>query len=143
VLGPGLSGITQIAQGSDHMLAAGADGVVWAWGRNDYGQLGDGTTTERTSPVPVPGLTGITQLAAGDNHSLALALRRHRLVLGQTDGSLASAGIRGEGAMAARCVTDWARPQVQGSTLAVPITSWEQIVQVMPDGDLQNIRGGS
>jgi alpha-tubulin suppressor-like RCC1 family protein len=65
VLVPGLSGITQLAQGADHMLAAGAGGVVRAWAHNDYGQLGDGTTTERNSPGPVPGLTGITQLAAG------------------------------------------------------------------------------
>ena len=72
VLVPGLSGVTQIAQGTSHMLAAGAGGVVWAWGDNEYGQLGDGTTTSRKSPVPVPGLTGITQLAAGDYHSLAL-----------------------------------------------------------------------
>ena len=54
VLVPGLSGITQIAKGSDHTLAAGAGGVVRAWGRNDYGQLGDGTTTERNSPCRYP-----------------------------------------------------------------------------------------
>jgi alpha-tubulin suppressor-like RCC1 family protein len=72
VLVPSLSGITQIAQGTWHMLAVGADGAVWAWGFNEDGQLGDGTTTTRTSPVQVPGLTGITQVAAGDEHSLAL-----------------------------------------------------------------------
>jgi alpha-tubulin suppressor-like RCC1 family protein len=54
VLVPGLSGITQLAQGADHMLAAGAGGVVRAWGRNDYGQFGDGTTTERNSPCRYP-----------------------------------------------------------------------------------------
>jgi alpha-tubulin suppressor-like RCC1 family protein len=72
VLVPGLTGITQIAQGANHMLAAGTGGAVWAWGLNDQGELGDGTTTNRTSPVQVPGLTGITQLAAGASHSLAL-----------------------------------------------------------------------
>jgi alpha-tubulin suppressor-like RCC1 family protein len=52
------SGIRAIAAGGGlgHSLALGPDGRVWAWGRNDHGQLGDGTTTDRLSPVAVPGL---------------------------------------------------------------------------------------
>ena len=34
-------------------MALKTDGTVWAWGRNNYGQLGDGTTTERLTPVQV------------------------------------------------------------------------------------------
>jgi alpha-tubulin suppressor-like RCC1 family protein len=45
---------------------------VWAWGANSSGQLGDGTTTARNSPVQVPGLAGVTAIAAGDEHALAL-----------------------------------------------------------------------
>src|SRR5512143_769477 len=44
----------------------------YAWGRNDKGQLGDGTTTFRPTPVPVTNLTGVVALAAGEFHSLAL-----------------------------------------------------------------------
>ncbi|MCC7202339.1 MAG: hypothetical protein IT393_06750, partial [Nitrospirae bacterium] len=47
-------------------------GTVWAWGQNSFGQLGDGTETERHTPVQVIGLTGIVSVAAGDRHSLAL-----------------------------------------------------------------------
>jgi len=47
------------------------DGTVYAWGRNGAGELGDGTTTDRTSPVLVPNLSGITQIAQGDAHMLA------------------------------------------------------------------------
>jgi hypothetical protein len=45
---------------------------VWAFGKNDKGQLGDGTTINRTSPVQVIGLTGVTKIAAGADFSLAV-----------------------------------------------------------------------
>jgi Bacterial Ig-like domain/Regulator of chromosome condensation (RCC1) repeat len=47
-------------------------GQAWAWGRNNIGQLGDGTTTDRNSPVQVSSLSGITTVAGGELHSLAL-----------------------------------------------------------------------
>jgi len=46
------------------------DGRVWTWGLNNIGQLGDSTTTNRTSPVQVPGLAGVVAVAAGGYHSL-------------------------------------------------------------------------
>jgi alpha-tubulin suppressor-like RCC1 family protein len=61
---PGLSGITQIVAGPDYALALRSNGTVLAWGDNVNGQLGDGTTTQRRTPVQVPGLTGIVQLSA-------------------------------------------------------------------------------
>jgi alpha-tubulin suppressor-like RCC1 family protein len=65
-----LSNITDISAGGGHTLALRADGTVWAWGENAYGQLGDGTTTPRYFPVQVPGLTDVVQVAAGADHSL-------------------------------------------------------------------------
>jgi alpha-tubulin suppressor-like RCC1 family protein len=70
---PGISGtITQVATGWFHSLALGSDGSVWAWGDNQYGELGDGSTSQSDTPVQVTGLSGITQIAAGDDWSLAL-----------------------------------------------------------------------
>ena len=66
-----LNGMIALAAGSYHSLALKSDGTVWAWGRNYYGQLGDGSTTNRLTPVQVSGLTGVIALA-GQNHSLAL-----------------------------------------------------------------------
>lgn len=67
----GLSDVTAIATGRFYSLALKSDGSVWAWGDNQYGQLGDGTTISRSSPVQVS-LSGVTGIAAGDHHSLAL-----------------------------------------------------------------------
>jgi alpha-tubulin suppressor-like RCC1 family protein len=71
---PGLSGgVMAIAAGTSHTCAALAGGGVKCWGYNGYGQLGDGTTEQRTSPVPVSGLTDtVTAIAAGWGHTCAL-----------------------------------------------------------------------
>lgn len=48
------------------------DGTLWAWGGNNYGQLGDGTTTDRTRPGRVGTDTDWVQVVAGSSHALAL-----------------------------------------------------------------------
>jgi alpha-tubulin suppressor-like RCC1 family protein len=69
--------VTAIAAGADHSLLLLDDGTARAWGRNDWGQLGDGTTESRSSPVPVVDpatgtfLDGIVALSAGELHTLA------------------------------------------------------------------------
>ncbi|MCE5313963.1 MAG: hypothetical protein ABFD49_12085 [Armatimonadota bacterium] len=55
-----------------HSLAVKSDGSVWAWGRNDCGQLGDETTTDKTTPVKVTMLTDVVSVACGGLHSLAV-----------------------------------------------------------------------
>lgn len=50
---PGLHSATPIAVGSLHTCAMLSNGTVDCWGNNQYGQLGDGTTTYRSSPAPV------------------------------------------------------------------------------------------
>lgn len=64
--------VAGIAAGHNHNLAVKTDGTVWAWGENDFGQLGDGTTTNRSAPVKVSGVTNAKAVAAGGDHSLAL-----------------------------------------------------------------------
>jgi alpha-tubulin suppressor-like RCC1 family protein len=68
-----ISGVTQLSVRYNHVLAVRQDGSVWAWGTNSYGQLGDGTITNRSAPTPVTGLSnGVIAIAAGSFHSLAL-----------------------------------------------------------------------
>lgn len=79
-----LSDVSQISTGpqinmtSTHMLAVTHSGNVFAWGKNTYGELGDGTGISRLLPVMVKDptgtgdLSGIQSVAAGADHSLAL-----------------------------------------------------------------------
>ncbi|KFA91072.1 RCC1 repeat- and reductase domain-containing protein, partial [Archangium violaceum Cb vi76] len=68
----GLSGVVAVAAGYGHSLAVRSDGTVWSWGYNSEGQLGDGTTNNRTTPVQVSGLSGVVSVAAGRFHALAV-----------------------------------------------------------------------
>lgn len=57
----------------DYSLALTADGTVWSWGRNDKGQLGDGTAVARRKTArQIPGLTGVTAIAGSGGAGLAL-----------------------------------------------------------------------
>lgn len=68
----GLSEVAQVSAGAFHSLALLKNGKVMAWGNNEAGELGDGTTTKRTTPVEVEGLSEVVAIAAGYNESLAL-----------------------------------------------------------------------
>lgn len=52
--------------------ALGSDGTVWAWGDNEFGQLGDSSSGFSRVPVQVPGLTGAKAIAAGRTSAYAL-----------------------------------------------------------------------
>src|SRR4051812_28165376 len=61
-----------VTTGDDFACALLDDGTVQCWGGNDYGQLGNGTTTGAMVPTIVPGLTGVTAIAAGEYHACAV-----------------------------------------------------------------------
>ena len=78
--------VQKLAAGLHHSLALLDDGTVWAWGHNEYGQLGDGTTIDRTVPVPVQGFTGpVIDIDAGDRNSMALQQNRQAFTWGDND----------------------------------------------------------
>lgn len=55
-----------------HHVLALRRGTVWAWGHNFFGQVGDGTNVQRTTPVQVDDLMSVVDVGAGNNYSIAL-----------------------------------------------------------------------
>ena len=86
---PGGRKVVAVDAAGDHAVAVTSDGRVWGWGRNDVGQVGDGTTTDRRTPVAVklPRGTRVDAVAAGTRHSLAVT----------TGGELLAWGANGQG----------------------------------------------
>jgi len=102
-----------LAGGIYHTLALRSDGTVWAWGQNGAGQLGDGTTTNRKTPVRVLELTDVVGVA-GSNHSLAL----------KSDGTVWAWGYNNSGQLGDGTTTDRNTPvQVLGITGVVSIAA--------------------
>jgi len=80
-------GATSIAGGDTHSLFLLSDGTVKSVGKNTFGQLGDGTNTNRSTPVAVSGITGCTAIASGESHSMFLL----------SDGTVKSVGYNNYG----------------------------------------------
>ena len=62
--------VASVSAGADFTVALKTDGTLWAWGGNDYGQLGNGSTTPSDLPICV--LDQVTAVSAGDYHVAAL-----------------------------------------------------------------------
>ena len=80
------SNVTAVAAGYEHSLFLKGDGSLWAMGRNQYGQLGDGTYNATNRPEQIVG-GNVTAIAAGYYHSLFL----------KNDGSLWAMGNNQDG----------------------------------------------
>jgi alpha-tubulin suppressor-like RCC1 family protein len=68
----GISGATAFTTGAYHTCARLGNGTLQCWGRNDDGELGDGTFMTRSTPRPVDGLTGVVAVSGGGGHTCAV-----------------------------------------------------------------------
>ena len=106
----------QVSTGGRHCAGIKTDGTLWTWGYNSfYGQLGDGTTVTKSSPVQIGSLTDWKQVVCGYNSTLCI----------KTDGTLWAWGANWSGHLGLS--GNRSSPVQVGS-----LTNWKQI----------SIRGG-
>ncbi|MBF0368930.1 MAG: S-layer homology domain-containing protein [Magnetococcales bacterium] len=114
-----------VAANENNTMALKADGTVWLWGKNEFGQLGDGTTLESHSPVQVVGLTDVEMVAAGFYHMLALL----------ADGTVKAWGYNGYGQLGDGTTTDSQTPvTVDISDVTAIAAGQEHSVALKSDG---------
>lgn len=104
----------QVAAGGDRTCAVKVDGTLWGWGSNNYGELGDGTVTSKSSPVQtVTGGTNWKNVSCGETATGAI----------KTDGTLWMWGFNGSGQLGDNTVTSRSSPvqTVAGGT------NWRQV----------------
>ena len=107
-------------------MALKSDGTVWAWGRNTYGQLGIGSTTEKKTPIQLGSLSGVIAIAAGTFHSIAL----------KSDGTVWAWGVNKYGQLGDNTTTTRLSPvQVINTTgggftgiMAIAAGGWHNLV---------------
>lgn len=127
------SPLQSLAAGIDHSLAVLADGTVLAWGRNNVGQLGNGSTMSSSTPIPVSGLgagSGVIAVAAAASGQDSLALKADGNVLAWGDNA---AGELGTGDFTNRLTPTLVVGLPQGSPV-VAIASGAQSLALMADG---------
>jgi alpha-tubulin suppressor-like RCC1 family protein len=114
-----LASARMITRGVNHTCAISTAGAAYCWGRNDFGQLGNGNTTNSNVPVQVLGLTSnVIAISGGNGHTCAIV-----------SGSLA----------AARC---WGRNEFGGlgngsqtnSSVPVPVSNSANFVGIAAGG---------
>lgn len=104
--------VPMVVAGYAHTVALKADGTVWAWGDNSYGQLGIGSAPG--SLVPKKVLTGVIAVAAGDSHSVAV----------KTDGTVSVWGDNSYGQLGDGTDTGRSKPKaVKGLTGVVAVAA--------------------
>ncbi|MDR3228727.1 MAG: immunoglobulin domain-containing protein [Puniceicoccales bacterium] len=117
-----------VAAGYTHSLYVTASGDLYARGNNESGQLGDGTTTDRSTPVKVA--SGVASVAAGASHSLYVT----------TSGDLYAMGNNSSGQLGDPTTTYWSwsrsTPVKVASGVASVVTGDYYSLYITTSGDL-------
>lgn len=105
-----------ISAGYSFSIALQKDGTLWAWGKNDHRQLGDGTATNRTTPIQIGTSTNWSVISAGDYSTFGL----------RTDGTLWAWGWNNAGQLGNGTLTDLSTPTQIGTATWSAISAGSQ-----------------
>ncbi|WP_114422226.1 cutinase family protein [Nocardioides houyundeii] len=125
-----------LSAGGQSTCEVRVDGSAWCWGRNDFGQLGDGTNTLRVSPAQVAG-SGWARVATGGSFTCGV----------KTDGTLWCWGLNNFGQLGGTDKTSSNLPRQvgTGATWREVSASWGHACATQADGSMwcwgQNSRG--
>ena len=98
--------------GANSAFGITSTGTLWTWGYNTHGELGDGTTVNKSSPVQVGSLTDWKQVAGGFNHTAAI----------KTDSTLWTWGYNSYGQLGDGTIVMKSSPVQVGS-----LTDWKKV----------------
>ncbi len=120
--------VLSASKGTDMIVGIRADGTLWAWGSNSAGQIGDGSTTTRRTPVQIGTATTWRTVYAGSSHVVAT----------RTDGTLWTWGSNGSGQIGDGTTTQRNAPVQIGAATdwANAVAGGTHTVAVKTDGTL-------
>ncbi|MEC4684421.1 MAG: RCC1 repeat-containing protein [Nitrospirota bacterium] len=118
--------VIAVAGGNFYSVELKSDGTVWTWGRNESGQLGDGTTIDSPAPIQISGLTDVTAVAGGGYHAMAI----------KDDGTVWAWGSNNAGQLGDGTTTDRTTPvQVIGlADVTAVAAGWNHSIALKADG---------
>ena len=136
--GTGFGGVSMIAAGTYHSILTKIDGSVWAFGLNNYGQLGDGSKLTRTAPVQVMANSApedrVSALCAGYYYSMMLQSNGTRLIMGLNSDGLINNGSSGSILTPTSCNDgQWSQLSSMGESIG------ETQLLLRPNGDLYGL----
>jgi len=117
-----------IGAGINHSVTLKTDGTIWAWGYNYGGQLGDGTTVDKSSPVQAGSDTNWSSVAAGQYYTIAI----------KADGTLWAWGANNYGQLGDGTTTNSSSPIQVGadSDWSSVAAGYDHTIAVKTDGTL-------